>query len=398
MKKVFILSLVSISLLSANAQNKKAYAVTADVKGGVNWISVKEIDLGTGEVVKTVFDPANTAVIMKNSEGQVMASRGYMDVPTYSGVAAAAFDGKHNRVYFTNMRGSELRYFDLNSSQLTVVTNTDASFNTGDKSGEENVITRMVIGADGFGYALTNDGKNLIRFSTEGKPVITNLGGLIDGSKNGGVSVHNQCSSWGGDMIADAYGNLYVFSMRGLVFKVNPNTRVADHMGTVSGLPANFTINGAAVDENGDIIVSSAILTDSYYKINIGTLAATAGPKVVDQVWNASDLASGNIAYRGGPGKTLISADVKGNDVISVYPNPVAAKFFNVAFEKITPGNYTIELTDVSGRKILNKVAAIEGIQSQKITLPGSTAAGMYLVRVINADGKTIFNDKIVVQ
>jgi hypothetical protein len=398
MKKVFILSLVSISLLSANAQNKKAYAVTADVKGGVNWISVKEIDLGTGEVVKTVFDPANTAVIMKNSEGQVMASRGYMDVPTYSGVAAAAFDGKHNRVYFTNMRGSELRYFDLNSSQLTVVTNTDASFNTGDKSGEENVITRMVIGADGFGYALTNDGKNLIRFSTEGKPVITNLGGLIDGSKNGGVSVHNQCSSWGGDMIADAYGNLYVFSMRGLVFKVNPSTRVADHIGTVSGLPANFTINGAAVDENGDVIVSSAVLTDSYFRINIGTLAATAGTKVVDQVWNASDLASGNIAYRGGPGKTVISTDVKGNDIISVYPNPVAAKFFNVAFEKITPGSYTIELTDVSGRKILNKVAAIEVIQSQKITLPASTAAGMYLVRVIDADGKTIFNDKIVVQ
>jgi hypothetical protein len=400
MKKVFLLSLVSFSLLTANAQSKKAYAITGDVKGSYNWISVKEIDLSTGEVVKTVFDPsANTQVIMKTADGMILASRGsYMDAPTFSGVAAAAFDEKHNRLYFTNMRGNELRYFDLTTSQVTVIVNTDPTFNTGDKSGEENVITRMVIGADGSGYALTNDGNHLIRFSTEGKPVVTNLGTLIDAGKNGGISIHNQCSSWGGDMIADAYGNLFVFSMRGHVFKINPNTRVTEHIGTVSGLPANFTINGAAVDANGDVVVSSAVLTDSYYKINLGTLGATAGPKVVDQVWNASDLASSNIAYRGGPVSAVVSADVKGNDVISVYPNPVASKFFNVAFEKITPGNYTIELTDVSGRKILNKVADIKGIQNQKVTLPGSTAAGMYLVRVINADGKTIFNDKIVVQ
>jgi hypothetical protein len=399
MKKVFLLSLVSFSLLSANAQSKKAYAITGEVKGSFNWISVKEIDLGTGEVVKMVFDPAaNAPVVMRNVDGQVMAARGHVDAPTYSGVAAAAFDEKHNRLYFTNMRGSELRYFDLSTSQVVVVVNTDAAFNTGDKSGEENVITRMVIGADGFGYALTNDGNNLIRFSTEGRPTVTNLGALIDAGKNGSVSVHNQCSSWGGDMIADAYGNLYVFSMRGNVFKVNPNTRVTEHIGTVSGLPANFTINGAAVDANGDVVVSSAVLTDSYYKINLGTFSAVAGPKLADQVWNASDLASGNIAYRGGPGSSIVAVEVKGNNLVSVYPNPVSTKFFNVAFEKIAPGKYTIELTDVSGRKIINEVADIKGIQSQKIALPGSAAAGMYLVRVINADGKTIFNDKIVVQ
>jgi hypothetical protein len=399
MKKVLLLSFVSFSLLSAHAQSKKAYAITGDVKGSYNWITVKEIDLNTGEVVKTVFDPnANTPVVMKGTDGQRLAARGYIDAPTFSGVAAAAYDEKHNRLYFTNMRGNELRYFDLTTNEVTVVVNTDANFNTGDKTAEDHVITRMTIGADGFGYALTNDGNNLIRFSTEGKPTINNLGALIDGSKNGGVSIHNRCSSWGGDMIADAYGNLYVFSMSGHVFKVNPNSLVADHVGTIAGLPAAFTINGAAVDANGDVVVSSATTTDNYYRINLGTFKATATVKTGDNVWNASDLASSNIAYRGGPGNAVVISEVKGNDKVSIYPNPVAISYFNVAFEKVTPGKYTVELTDASGRKVVNQVAEITGVQNQKISLPKSASAGMYMVRVINADGKSIFTDKIVVQ
>ena len=42
-------------------------------------------------------------------------------------------------------------------------------------------------------------------------------------------------------MIADNDGNLYVFSARNYVFKVNIETRVATYLGTIKGLPANFT-------------------------------------------------------------------------------------------------------------------------------------------------------------
>lgn len=399
MKQVFLLSLLSISLVGAQAQNKKAYAVTADVKGSYNWVAVKEIDLATGEVTRTLYDPTvNTPFKLRSIDGQLKGTAGNAETPTFSGVAAAAFDERNNRIYFTNMRGTELRYFDLNSQEVTVVINNDATFNTGSKADEANVITRMVIGADGFGYALTNDGRNLIRFSTDKKAVITNLGALKDDSRNGAVSIHNLCTSWGGDMVADAYGNLIIFSMRGYVFRVNPNTRVADHLGTIEGLPANFTVNGAAVDAEGHVVVSSSALTDHYFRVNLGTMKAIAIPKAGDNVWNASDLASSNIAYKGGLNTLPAIAEVRGNEEISIYPNPVATRFVNVAFEKVTPGKYTVELTDASGRKVINYVAAVNGVQNQKINLPKSMTSGMYLVRVINADGKAVFNDKIVVQ
>jgi hypothetical protein len=61
----------------------------------------------------------------------------------------------------------------------------------------------MVIASDGNGYALTNDGNHLIRFTTGKDPVITDLGALTDDASNANNSVHSR-KGFGGDMIADA--------------------------------------------------------------------------------------------------------------------------------------------------------------------------------------------------
>ena len=92
----------------------------------------------------------------------------------------------------------------------------------------------MTIADDGNGYALTNDGAHLIRFTTGKKLVITDLGMLADAPESKGVSIHSSCSSFGGDMIADNEGNLYVFSARNSVFKINIETKVATHLGETS--------------------------------------------------------------------------------------------------------------------------------------------------------------------
>jgi hypothetical protein len=101
----------------------------------------------------------------------------------------------------------------------------------------------MVIGYDGNGYALSNDANHLLRFSTGKKPVLSDMGNLVDGEKNGAVSVHNKCSSWGGDLIADAFGNLYLISARQAVFAIDLSKRTADFKGFINGLPANYSTN-----------------------------------------------------------------------------------------------------------------------------------------------------------
>lgn len=387
--------------------DNRAFAITGQAKGSHNWNVVREIDLSTGEVVKTFYDPSlQTNVEILNTESTKILQptdrrfRNNNLLPMGQGVAAAAFDAKHNRLYFTTMRGTDLRYFDLNSSTSKVVFNQSQALFGGNRLDEANVITRMAFASDGYGYAITNDGKNLIRFTTDQKTAITNLGELIDGKKNGTISVHNQCSSWGGDMVGDAYGNLYMITMRNHMFKINPQTRVADYIGAVKGLPEGFTSNGMVVNSDGELVISSAAVSDTYYKINISTLQSTVIKNSGDKVYNSSDLANSNLLYQKSrltANKTVL--EVLGNQNVSIYPNPVAHKFFNVQFDKVTAGRYNLVLTDAAGKSMMTRTLNINAKgQMERVSLPKTAASGMYLIKLTGADRQVVYSNKIIVE
>jgi hypothetical protein len=402
MKKLTLPIMLVAALLATKsyAQSNKAYAITAETKGTYNWTAIREIDLSNGNVLNTLYSSTNTKPInysFINSEG--VANRSLQaSSPTVNGVAAAAFDAKNNRLYFTPMWGTDLRYIDLNTNELNVVINNDTRFSTGVRVNESNVITRMTFAADGNGYALTNDGNQLIQFTADKTPVIKNLGVLIDSKNNHDISVHAQCTSWGGDLIGDAYGNLYLFTYRNHVFKINPNTRIAEHIGQVKNLPSNFTTNGVAVDANGDVFITSAILTTNYYKVNLATLNATAIVKADnDAVYNIADLANENLAYSAAK-NSIVDNDIITKNNISVYPNPVVNKTFAIQFDKLPAGKYSIEINDVNGKRVITKTIAINGLQNERLQLPKASSAGLYFIKVLNTNGKTVFNDKVVVQ
>lgn len=402
MKKTFlpILLLSALFVNQSSAQSNKAYAITAETKGNYNWTAIREIDLNNGNVIRTLYSNSNKPKVSYefiNNDWQANRVNIQSMSPTVNGVAAAAFDEKNNRLYFTPMWGTDLRYVDLNTTEMNVVVNGDARFSTGKRVDESNVITRMVIAADGNGYALTNDANQLIQFTTDKNPTITNLGALVDSKKNNGISVHTQCTSWGGDLIADVYGNLYLITFRNHIFKINPTSKIAEHIGTIKGLPENFTTNGAAIDANGEVFISSAIQTNNYYKVNLSTLNASVIIKEGNEtVYNASDLANSNLAYRN-TRNNIVPTTVKNNG-IAIYPNPVVNKTFAIQFEKLPAGNYGVEITDVNGKRILNKTINIIGLQNEKINLPRASASGLYFVKITNTAGKAIFTDKIVVE
>src|SRR4030095_12531389 len=82
------------------------------------------------------------------------------DKPFATNSAAAAYDKKHERLYYTPMGINQLRYIDLKSNKIYYFEN--ESFGTVSGPGDgANQICRMVIASDGNGYALTNDGNHL---------------------------------------------------------------------------------------------------------------------------------------------------------------------------------------------------------------------------------------------
>ena len=219
--------------------------------------------------------------------------------PTMLMSAAAAYDKRHDKLFFASMRTGQLVWLDLRAENGTpsFYTIQKTLINNVDYNDESLNITRMTIGADGNGYALTNDGNHLISFTTGSKTIISDLGNLVDAESNNGISVHNRCSSWGGDIVADAFGNLYLFSASRNVFLIDPETRIATYKGSVTNVSPSYTVNGAAVINDNSVIISSANTFEGFYSVNMKDLSATK-LNTQGQVYNASDLASCNLLHQ----------------------------------------------------------------------------------------------------
>jgi hypothetical protein len=272
---------------------------------------------------------------------------------------------------------------------------------TGDMHNDEaKIITRMVIAPDGYGYAINNDGTAFIRFSTGKKPSIESLGSLVDAQSNNGISIHNRCTSFGGDMICDDNGGLYILTARNHVFKVNPENKVATHLGAIEGLPANFTTNGAVVDGDGSLLVSSAVDASAYFVVSPKDWKATAF-KEMTSVFRSSDLANSNYlsAKTTREIPTITAPRELFADLISVYPNPVTTNRVRVQFSKVPKGDYTVELTDVLGRSVMvRKINIALRDQVQELPLQESNSRGVYMIKVYDSGNRSVFTQKVMVQ
>ena len=402
--------------LSGNAQQKNiGYAITGDGNKDFIWMNIRQVDLSTGEVVKTIFERSKTNfeltdVLTKktvnNSDSKNTNIFNSPDYPTSTFVAAAALDPRGNKLFFTPMRMGELRWLDLNikneTPQFYTLKADELKFANGND--EANNITRMVISSDGYGYAVSNDGNNFVKFTTGKIPSITNLGNLVDADENKGISIHNKCTSWGGDMIADAFGKLYIVSATKNVFVVDVNTRIATYKGMITGLPAQYSTNGAAVSTDGDIIVTSANYFEGYYKVKLSDLSATK-MEGSDVKYNASDLANGLFLLQKEADEAnkfetgITPAAVYTTSDAKVFPNPVTSNSFYVTLDGQKAGKYNVILTDVTGRAIQSQAAQIsKGKQTVRVNIQSRPVKGIYLVKVIDEKNKTVITEKIVLE
>ena len=321
-------------------------------------------------------------------------------------VAAAAYDKNQHKLFYTPMRIGELRWLDLNTNGNTqkYYTVTATLLNNNEALNDEaNHFTRMVIAADGNGYALTNDASRLVKFTTGKKVTITDLGSVIDDKANKNISIRNKCTSWGGDMIADAYNNLYIISANHYVFVLDLKTRKAKQIGYISGLPANYSTNGAAVDDDGNVVVCSANTFAGYYKFSVKDFTATK-IEGSDMVYNASDLANGNLLYQKEADAARTFADFKPivpviTNEAHIYPNPVTNHEFKIYFDGQLPGKYNVSITDLSGKAISNRAITVNSkTQIEPVPLSRNISKGVYMVKVTDANNKFIFTERIVVQ
>jgi hypothetical protein len=319
-----------------------------------------------------------------------------------NGVAAIAHDRKNKRLYYTPMLLDRLAYIDLRTMKNHIVTNHFTGLMP-KSSDQSNIITRMVIADDDKGYALTNDANHLIRFKTGNNAAITDLGLLVDAPGNKENSIHNVCSSYGGDLIAADDNKLYLVTFGKLVFKINIHNKVAKYLGTITGIPATYHISGAAVDKKRDnVIIVSHVDASAVYSLNLETLVAN--PLPASNPWIAADLASSHILKdknrREYNDRTIVFEENVNNDHVQLYPNPVTTKQFKLNFTNVSSGSYMIRVLDVNGKSILSKSITInvKANSTSVVDLPEVITSGIYIVRITDVNSKVWYSGKIFVQ
>ena len=397
------------SIIHSQSVDRFAYAITDIQKEGSGWNYLRKLDLRSGKFSDVILNgiEANQAAFDATSKKQLTSFpvEGQYNfdtkAPFSSGVAAIAYDRKNNRIWFTPMFIDQLRYIDLKTMKLFYVTDNTLIGSNMKNADQGNIVTRMVIADDGNGYAVTNDGNNMVRFNTKNL-AITNLGTLTDAPENNGVSIHNSCSSYGGDMIADDNGNLIIVSARNTVFRVNIESKVATMLGTVKNLPANFTSNGMVVNDQNQILLSSAVNADTWAILSLDQMTATSF-KPEGGIWRSSDLANSNVLQTktaSTPAQEVITRVVPGDEnKIMVYPNPVNDNRFTVQFSQLEAGVYMMTLSDVMGRQVVNRSININGVEhAENVNLNSANAKGVYLIKLTSQNSRQVYTKKIVVQ
>jgi hypothetical protein len=410
LRYMLMLAVFPISVIGQSDQ--LTYAITSANKGSNDWVALRTLNMKTGELSQMLLNMNDKGLLQHDVATHQLKDKiawPVLAVPIVannpaapkvnSGVAAMAFDQRTNRLFYVPMNDDMLRYIDL--STMKVFAEPGLSFsNAGNYTFKSNdPVTRLVITPEGYGYTITTNNR-LIRFTTNNRPSFADMGELKDDPRNKEMTIHNTCGNLGGDMVADDAGNIYLITASNRVFKIEIKTRLTTYLATIAGLPATFTTNGAAINENGKLLVSSSIYTEASFIVDHKTWQASASP-AIQHLYGIADLASSNVlpVKRSNPsvifwGKPLLKT---GN--IRVYPNPVLFDEVNIQFNDLPTGKYVIELSDPLGRKVIQqKVNLTRQSQTALMQIPTITAQAFYYIRILNEKNALVSAHKLAVE
>jgi len=398
---VSICLLCSLPVAGQFAEKNAAYAFTYSKPGSLSGTSIRLVDLHTGQMIHSLYEEGQFYQVRESISRRIILSSGQLLqkdtllLPMATSVAAAAYDEINSRLFYTPLGINQLRYIELrdgNPATFNYVTGREFGVSKGIFDAP-NQITRMVIAPGGIGYALSNDGNHLIQFTTGQNIAITDLGELIDNPANQAVSVHNLCSSSGGDMVYTVTGELMLVTAYNHIFTIDVHTRMTTYRGMITGLPAGFTSNGAAVDDDGALVVSCAIESPScgYFKVDmrglIGTPVFGTGSVVL-----AADLANSNVLGLAAWAKHHWGDHSRSGAVFSIYPSPVRDGFLNMSLTNFEKGSYDVQIQDITGRTIKTLSVDVDrNWQVVRLDVRYGVTQGVYVLRFCDKAGSIVY-------
>lgn len=385
MKKHLFPLFMLLAGANANAQ-QDFFAITGKDSPRIEFSDFRAMN-SDGTSGQSIFGVSSEAkVVSQERKTVVTEDKTHYNHAQSMTLAALALDRSGDNLVYMPMFSSNIYVLNQKTKEITLVENSVARVTSCDINSH---ITRMTTGYDGSIYAINNAGTQLLQISKKNNQyVVSDLGIIKDDASNGKNSFTAIETGFGGDMIADSDNNFFVFAASGNVFKISKKELSAKFVGKISGLPENYSVNGAAVNAKGNIVIASA-KGAALYELNLENLAAKQLPG--EQNLHIYDLASKYFAN-----ERISTAAISAN--IDVYPTKVDEQIITVNVnDKNIKGNIKLNIFDASGKSVMtNNLSVIDGSLNQQIQLR-NLVTGVYLVNIANESGKVLFSKKILV-
>jgi len=375
-------------VLGANVQAQQDFfAIAGKDTSSIVFSDFRVMNAANGTSGEKVFSSEETAkVFSQDRKGPVAEDKNSYSHSQAVTMAALAYDPSNNNLVYMPMFSSNIYVLNAKTKEITLVENTVSKVTSCDINSH---ITRMATGYDGNIYALNNVGTQLLQISKKGNQyIVSDLGIITDDASNGKNSFTSMETGFGGDMIADAENNFYVFSASGNVFKINVKELNAKFVGKVSGIPDNYSVNGSAVNSKGKVVIASA-KGDNLYEVDLQTLQAKALPG--GEKPHIYDLAS---RYFANDRTSAVSALAN----IDIFPTRVNEHFINVNVnDRSVKGNLKLSVFDISGKNVGKQDLSVkDGSLNQQVLLK-NLINGAYIVNITDESGKVLLSKKIIV-
>ncbi|WP_278354169.1 T9SS type A sorting domain-containing protein [Chryseobacterium gleum] len=374
-------------LLGVNAQAQQdLFAITGKNTQSITFNDFRAIDGTNGTSGEKLFTADSSAKVFSQTKKGVVTE----DKNSYSNsqavtLAALAYDASNNNLVYMPMFSSNIYILNPKTKEITLVENNVARVSSCDINSH---ITRMAAGYNGKIYAVNNAGTQFLEISRkDGQYLVNDLGIIKDDTSNGRNSFTAMETGFGGDMVADADNNFYIFSASGNVFKVVTKDLKAKFIGKIAGIPDNYSVNGSAVNAQGKVVIASA-KGGTLYEVDLATLQAKQIPG--EEGLHIYDLAS-KYFVNDKPSTVNTFAG------LDIYPTRVDEHYINVHTGNKIKGTVKLNIFDMSGKNVMTQdVSVKDGSSDEKVYLKG-LVTGAYIVNITDESGKVIFNKKILV-
>jgi hypothetical protein len=385
--KKHLFPLILLLLGTQASAQQDFFALTGKDTPSIIFNDFRAIDVVNGISGEAIFTSDSSAKVFSQSRNtSITENRNSYDNAQSTTMAALAFDSSGNNLIYMPMFSSNIYVLNAMTKEVTLVENNVTRVTACDINSH---ITRMATGYDGNIYAMNNAGTQFLQISKKNNQyTVTDLGIVKDDASNGKNSFTTIETGFGGDMIADADNNFYVFSTSGNVFKVLKKELKAQFVGKITGLPENYSVNGSAVNSKGKVVIASA-KGAALFEVDLKTLAANQIPGNLNL--HVYDLASKYFAND----RALVANN---SAQLDIYPTKVDEHFITVdANDKSIKGNLKLSIYDMSGKNVLKQnLSAKGGTLNQKINLT-NLISGTYIVNITEDSGKIVLNKKILI-